>query len=365
MTGTSESQKGTAPAPPSLRTTEHLMDFVDTASIGLHWVAEDGTILWANPADYEPLGYTADEYIGHDIAEFHADPEVIDDILERLSAGERLDKYEARLLCKDGSIRHVEITSSVLFEEGPDEERRFVHTRCYTQDITERKRMEEARDRFVRMLAHDLRTPLNAISMAADLLLDAPDVSEAHAETVERIAESSERMSRMITELTELARGLGGKMLLERRPMDFAELCGRILDEVQLAAPEISIAMEAQGEMRGEWDPERLGQAVSNLLTNAVEHGEPPYRVTLLDTGPAIVLRVSNHGDPIPSEMLPRLFEPFSHEPHADNLGLGLFIVREIVQAHGGTIDVHSDPDSATVVTTHWPRADERSQSDH
>lgn len=364
MTRTSESQKGTAPAPPSLRTTEHLMDFVDTASIGLHWVAEDGTILWANPADYEPLGYSADEYIGHDIAEFHADPDVIEEILERLGAGERLEKYEARLRCKDGSIRHVQITSSVLFEEGPDEERRFVHTRCYTQDITERKRMEEARDRFVRMLAHDLRTPLNAITMAADLLLGEPDLSETQANTVERIADSSERMSQMIAELTELARGLGGQFPIERRPLDFAEQCRRIIDEVEFASPGISIEMEAKGEMRGAWDPERLGQAVSNLLTNAVQHGEPPYRVMLLDTGPEIVLRVSNHGDPIPSEMLAVLFEPFSHDESANGLGLGLFIVREIVKAHGGSIDVHSAPDSATVFTTHWPRADERPESD-
>lgn len=151
------------------------MDFVDTAAIGLHWVAADGTIIWANPADYEPLGYSSDEYIGHNITEFHADDDVIGDILRRLSGGERLHDYEARLKAKDGSIRHVQIRSSVLFEEGT--ERKFVHTRCYTQDVTERKRSELARDRFVSILAHDLRTPLSSISMAAEHLL-AADLSE-------------------------------------------------------------------------------------------------------------------------------------------------------------------------------------------
>ncbi len=98
------------------REEKHLLDFVDTAAIGLHWVGADGTILWANSVDYEPLGYTADEYIGHNIQEFHADADVIGDILQQLCAGERLHEYEARLRSKDGSIRNVSITSSVLFD---------------------------------------------------------------------------------------------------------------------------------------------------------------------------------------------------------------------------------------------------------
>jgi PAS domain S-box-containing protein len=126
------------------RTEQDLLDFVDTAAIGLHWVAADGTILWANPADHELLGYSAEEYIGKNIVEFHADEHVIADILRRLSAGERLKDYTARLRCKDGSTREVLITSSVRF----DEERTFVHTRCFTVDVTE-KRREEERRRFL------------------------------------------------------------------------------------------------------------------------------------------------------------------------------------------------------------------------
>ncbi len=124
--------------PQLLRDEKHLMDFVDSAAIGLHWVGSDGTILWANPADYEPLGYSADEYIGHNITEFHADPEKIADILRRLSAGDRIAEYEAPLRCRDGSVRHVAITSSALFDE-----ERFVHTRCFTRDITDKKIAED------------------------------------------------------------------------------------------------------------------------------------------------------------------------------------------------------------------------------
>jgi PAS domain S-box-containing protein len=123
----------------SLRRREaELTEFVENASVGLHWVGPDGIIQWANKADYEPLGYTAEEYLKHHIAEFHADQPVIEDILARLTRGERLRDYEARLKCKDGALRTVLIDSCVLWQNG-----KFVHTQCFTRDITEQKRAEE------------------------------------------------------------------------------------------------------------------------------------------------------------------------------------------------------------------------------
>ena len=102
--------------------------------MALHWVGPDGTILRANRAELELLGYSPDEYIGHQIAEFHADQDVIGDILRRLQRGEELREVEARLRCKDGSVKHVLISSNVLWEDG-----KLVHTRCFTRDITDRK----------------------------------------------------------------------------------------------------------------------------------------------------------------------------------------------------------------------------------
>lgn len=119
---------------------ERLRDFFDNAAIGLHWVGPDGTILRANRADYEALGYATEEYVGHNITEFHADPDVIDDILARLSRGETLHDYEARLRCKDGAIRHVLIDSSVNFQG--DE---FINTRCLTRDVTLQRASEDTR----------------------------------------------------------------------------------------------------------------------------------------------------------------------------------------------------------------------------
>jgi PAS domain S-box-containing protein len=116
-----------------------LNDFFENASVGLHWVGPDGAILRANQAELDMLGYTREEYLGHQIADFHVDPEVIADILARLSAGEILHDYPARLRCKDGSIKHVLINSNVLWEDG-----KFVHTRCFTRDITASKQTEIA-----------------------------------------------------------------------------------------------------------------------------------------------------------------------------------------------------------------------------
>ena len=114
-----------------------LTDFFENAAIGLHWVGPDGTVLRVNQAELDMLGYAREEYVGHNIAEFHFDQNVIEDILRRLHAGEVLDSYEARMLCKDGRTKYVRISSSVYREAGT-----FAHTRCFTRDTTERKRTE-------------------------------------------------------------------------------------------------------------------------------------------------------------------------------------------------------------------------------
>jgi PAS domain S-box-containing protein len=137
------------------RKNAQLATFLETAALGLHRVGPDGTILWANAAEMQMLGYAPQEYIGHHIAKFHADQAIIDDILTRLTRGESICEHEARLRCKDGSIKHVLIDSSVLLEDG-----KFLHSQCFTRDVTDRKRAEEELARSERELAlqvHDLQ----------------------------------------------------------------------------------------------------------------------------------------------------------------------------------------------------------------
>ncbi len=120
-----------------------LRDFIENATMALHWVGPDGTILWANDTELKLLGYTREEYIGHNITEFHVDQPVISDILCRLANNEELHSYESRLRCKDGTIRNVAINSNVYFRNGE-----FVHTRCFTRDITKEKIVAELQQRL-------------------------------------------------------------------------------------------------------------------------------------------------------------------------------------------------------------------------
>jgi PAS domain S-box-containing protein len=126
-----------------------LRQCLNHAAEGLHWVGPDGTILWANQTELDLLGYSPEEYIGHHIADFHVDRHVIDDILARLARGETLLNYEARLRRKDGSVRHVLINSNVLWRD--DE---FLHTRCFTRDVTDRKAADDLIRRLAEIVEH-------------------------------------------------------------------------------------------------------------------------------------------------------------------------------------------------------------------
>jgi PAS domain S-box-containing protein len=160
---------------------EELTDFIENSTVGLHWVAVDGTILWANKAELDLLGYQREEYVGHNITEFHADSEVIDDILKRLTGDETLHNYEARLRCKDGSLRYVLISSNVRRQSGE-----FIHTRCFTRDITERKRAEgELREQAevietVNRIGQTLAAELDLHKLVQSVTDAATEISGAH-----------------------------------------------------------------------------------------------------------------------------------------------------------------------------------------
>jgi PAS domain S-box-containing protein len=350
---------------------QELVDFFENAAEGLHWVAEDGTIVWANRAELEMLGFSKEEYIGHDIREFHADPDVIADILARLVRGETIQEYEARVRCKDGSFRHVVIHSNVLFREG-----KFVHTRCFTRDITERKKLEQelrqqndelARavrfsEMFVGILGHDLRNPLSAIVTGASLLARRSDSDKVVKPSL-RILSSAERMGRMIDQILDFTRiRLGHGIPLQRRHIDLAEVCRLAIDESESTGVDGRIRIEEKGESVGTWDGDRLSQLVSNLLGNAVAHGKPgtPVVIRLDGTDPdQFVLQVHNAGA-IPADILPVLFDPFrgSNLKHdrSSGLGLGLFISQQIVLAHAGTIEVASSEEDGTHFVVRLPR---------
>src|SRR5258705_2762305 len=151
------------------RSQEELADFFENATVGLDWVGPDGAILQANRAELDMLGYQREEYVGHDIPEFHADQGAVEDILSHLSRHETLVDYPARLRAKDGSIRHVLINSNVLWEGD-----RFIHTRCFTRDITEAKRVEDERNQLLVLE----QTARSKAEEAAEIVRRVPSVQD-------------------------------------------------------------------------------------------------------------------------------------------------------------------------------------------
>src|SRR5262249_39754372 len=146
--------------------------FFENAAVGLHVLDRDGVVLGVNHTELAMLGYTREEFVGHPIAEFHVEPEVVEDAMLRLRLGQKLNHYEGRLRCRDGSVKDVVIDSSTLWEQ-----KELVRVRCFTRDVTDRKRAEEAlreadrrKDEFLAILAHELRNPLAPIRNSLHIL---------------------------------------------------------------------------------------------------------------------------------------------------------------------------------------------------
>jgi PAS domain S-box-containing protein len=354
----------------ALRRSEALLtDFFENAAVGLHWVGPDGVILRANQTELDLLGYSKEEYVGRHIAEFHADSAVINDILRKLSGGECLQAYEARLRCKDGSIRHVLISSNVLWEDG-----KFIHTRCFTRDITQRKLAEMAlreeiakreraeaalretdrrKDEFLATLAHELRNPLAPIRQAA-IISKAPNATEAQKRwSHDVISRQVHHMSLLLDDLLDISRITRGTLDLR---LEATELADVIDAAVETARPSLDakrhvfIVDRPPDPVRFMADPLRLAQVLSNLLTNAAKYTDPGGRIELRagQTEDSIVIRVKDSGIGIPPAVAGKVFEMFAQVQSAQDrseggLGIGLALSKGLVELHGGRIEVTSE----------------------
>lgn len=211
-------------------------------------------------------------------------------------------------------------------------------------DVTERRRAEKERELFIGALGHDLRNPLQAITMAADSLVLRADVPDVAKRPAVRIASSAKRMSRLIGDLLDFARSRHGAIPITPEDCELREIAAEVIAEIKLGKPDRDIRIEPQGGCDGRWDRARMVQVFQNLLGNAVEHGvaEAPITVRTGCDGVHVWAKVTNRGS-LPPEERGRIFEPFRARPTSKGLGLGLYIVRAIVEAHGGTITVDSD----------------------
>jgi PAS domain S-box-containing protein len=384
----------------TLEQREHdLRDVLENAVEGIHLVGPDGVIQWANAAELALLGYQAHEYIGRPITDFHADPDVIADLLGRLGRGETVNNYAARLRHKDGSIRHVLVNSNVRWEGDT-----FRNTRCFTRDVTEvaRANMERehafererlaraqaevanqeaqrarmvaeqanrAKSDFLAVMSHELRTPLNAIGGYAELMelgIQGP-VTPQQRDSLERIQRSQRMLLGLVNQVLSYARIETGNARFE--------LVDVALDETlrsveALVAPQIRarglryVYYGCDPEVHVRADTEKLQQVLVNLLTNALKFTDVggEIRLDVICDDAFARVNVTDTGIGIPADKLEIIFDAFTQvDPNytrtRDGVGLGLAIGRDFARGMNGDLTASSAVGAGSCFTLSLPRA--------
>ncbi len=363
-----------------LRSEQGLADLFENAAVGIHLVDRTGYILRANKAELAMLGYVREEYVGRHVREFHVDPDIVEEVLARLARGETLRQYEARMRCKNGAIKAVLIDSNVLWQDGE-----FVHTRCFMNDVTDRRRAEEerraytdaleaankalasareaaeaanrAKSRFLANISHEIRTPMMAMLGAAELIhaLDAPTRSEINQQDI--ILRNGRHLLSLIDQLLDLSRIEAGKLEVRLGECSLTDLLAdveAVTEPLRRHRPvEFRTHFETPIPDSIHTDRTRLTQAIINLVSNALkftERGHVHVRVHVDGEAaePRLTVRVEDTGIGIRPEDRERIFETFTQvEPVSRSAsagaGLGLPIARWIAERLGGTLEVESE----------------------
>ena len=234
-----------------------------------------------------------------------------------------------------------------------DAEKNWRASRQRERDLRE---VAEMRERLIGIVGHDLRNPLNAVLMASRMLVTSGHLPQPEAQLATSVLDSSRRMHRIIMQVLEFTRArMGGGFVLERTFTDLGAVARRIAGELHLATG-CKIEVAELGDVRGSWDGELLGEALSNVAGNAVEHATPGTHVDIRVAGRGawVFTSITNRGETIPVELRAHIFDPFrgaevdASRRATGSLGLGLYIASEIVRAHAGRIDFESERGETT-----------------
>jgi PAS domain S-box-containing protein len=332
----------------------------------------DGTITSWNRAAERMFGYTADEIVGKPISMLMP-PERNDDmesILGRVRRGERVEHYETVRLTKDGQRIDVSLSVSPV----KDSAGRIVGAAKIARDISERRRAEAERERLLReaqqgvqlrdiflsVAGHELRTPLNALKLQL-YNLEQRLSGVGQREAVAKAQTEVDRLSSLTGRLLDVARMAAGGFEVDKARMDLSELVREVVGRLEQSATRAGspIRVEAPGPVIGEWDRAAIDQVVTNLLSNAVKFGGGgPIDLGVERNGTAARVRVRDGGPGVAEADRLRIFERFERgvsERSYGGLGLGLWIARQIVIAHGGRIGVESSAGQGATFTFELP----------
>lgn len=281
------------------------------------------------------------------------------DLVQMTSEFRHLRACVIRLWVNDLESPNMEYFQDMIrFNEAIDEAL-AKSTAAYAEQVN------RSRDIFLAILGHDLRAPLQAVSMSTEMLMRKASLEGDALACAVNIKRGARHMAVMVGDLLELVRSRLGKSLpIEPLPMDIADTAYAAIAEACAANPACDPTLTVRGDTRGEWDAGRLSQMLQNLIGNALQHGASTREVTLTLTGETdtVRLEVHNFGRPIPEEAIATIFDPLvrsaDEEPGqpSTSLGLGLFIVKEVVNAHNGSIDVSSNETDGTLFTVVLPR---------
>jgi len=354
------------------RRESELAEILENAVEGVQQVGPDQRILWANKALLKLLGYSPEEYVNHQLSDFHFDKQVFDQFWQKLMCGEDIYDYPAELKCKDGSVKHVRIHSNGLWEEG-----QFVHTRCFVRDVTEQIRMEEAlrkseklalAGRFAATVAHEINNPLEALRNLIHLARTAEEESKYSAH-YPKLADYE------LSRVAQITKRFLGFYREKADPLQIK--VSEVLDEVVAM---LGPTLDRKGlriERRYEREPQVLAstghirQIILNLVTNAVDACERGEKIILhvrtatdwqTGNGRGVRIVVADTGHGIPAEERNKVFEPFFTTKQDVGTGLGLWITKKLIENYGGRIRVRSsqvEGHSGTTFSTFFPKQED------
>ncbi len=366
-------------------------DLYENAPCGYHSLGPDGLFLKVNRTELGWLGYEREDLVGkrkfRDLLTSESQA-VFDESFPVFMERSLISDLKLDMIRKDGRIFPVMVSATVL----KDRNGRFLMTRSSVFDYSVQKQLEAdlreavcARDEFLSMAAHDLRTPLTSLILQIQLLqkrlreslslqeaigrrlVEGQVVSSETLELVSATGKQLQRLARLVNDLLDLTRIRVGKVDLELTEFDLAHAVRETIAHVkpELEERDIRVSLRAPEAVVGRWDRMRIDQVLANLVSNAIKYGRGrpvEIEVDRIEDEKAL-LRVRDHGIGVPAQLREAIFERYERAPGArkiQGLGLGLYITRQMVQAHGGSIRVESAEGEGSTFIVELPLRQER-----
>jgi PAS domain S-box-containing protein len=322
----------------------------------------DGTITSWNHAAERMFGYTPEEAIGQHIT-LIIPPELRreeEDIIGKLRQGIHIDHYETVRVRKDGTKVDVSLSISPV----RDRMGNIIGAAKIARDITERLELERRKDEFISTASHELKTPITTLKGFTDLLLRKFKRQGMQEEVpiLTRMDAQIKRLTRLIDELLDASKAQAGQLVYEEEPVDLAALLQETVEVLQPTSPTHTLIVRETTHAMVMGDKDRLGQVLTNLISNAIKYSPQANQVDLaiMTSDKTVALRIRDDGVGIPKAHQKYIFDRFyrardSHSKAFPGLGMGLYIAHEIVKRHGGEITVESEEGKGSTFVVSLP----------